>query len=159
MAVITKHRPNRPHTRQSTSTTTTTSIEYEVKRVKIDKGKEEFDIRKYQASINSQYAKEADLLYQKTEDQPDESVETLVLLLIGRRMGEEEIPEGWEKPIGLKVNSTIRFEKIKDKFKENRGYKGEIVLALNGVRMAYGTPQDIGVTNETCFGISYSKLC
>jgi Ubiquitin-2 like Rad60 SUMO-like len=151
MAVINEHvHKNRPRTGKQTSPTATTEESNQPEL--IQQKKEEFDLAKYQAQMNSEIARQAVLARPKGDD----SVETILLLLRGRKMDAEEVPEGWEKPLGMKVKSSTTFAKMKEEFASKKDFKGDVVLSFKGVRLFHGTPKDLAITNEECLGIHQS---
>lgn len=154
MAVISEHvQNNRPRTQQQASTTATTNDFSEPEsRTDVE---DEFDLEKYQAKMNSEIAKQAAQLTRKVDD----SVEPILLVMRGLKIGEEEIPENWETPIGMKVKSSTTFAKMREEFANKKNYKGDIVLSFKGVRLLHGTPKDIAISKEECLGIPSFYLC
>ena len=102
--------------------------------------------------MNSDIAKQAAILYSRQEPKVVES--KIFLILVGKKFDGESLPQEWSKPLGLKVMSTMQFTKMREEFKKNKGYKGEIILVLKGVRLWHGTPKDLALKDQTLIGIN-----
>ena len=147
MAVINDHvEQNRPHTR---SLNTKILLEGEPRQNELEQ-EDTFDMAKYLANMNSEIAKEAEQLSRKEKFAGDT---TLLLFLVPHRMGEEDLSDGWETPLGLNVRSTTTFNEMQENFQNKRQHQGNIVLAWNGVRLYHGTPKDVNIKSHERIGI------
>lgn len=101
--------------------------------------------------MNSDIAKQAAILHSRQQEQKPVEVRVL-LILVGKRFEGETLPTEWSKPIGLKVMSSMQFTKLREEFKKQRGYTGDVVLVLKGVRLYHGTPKGLGLKDQTLIG-------
>jgi hypothetical protein len=138
MAVINDHvEQNRPQTRSlNPKTFLEEQIQNELEQ------EDTFDMAKYMANMNSEIAKQAEQFSRKEKVADDT---TLRVYLVPHRTGEEDLPDGWETPLGLDVRSTTTFNNMRETFQNKRQYQGNIVLAWNGVRLYHGTPKDVRI--------------
>ena len=145
----TKSRAARARTRQQTSDST---IVEPLPDASSD-ADDDFDLEAYQRSMNSDIAKQATVLYGRPQE--EKPVETRVLLiLVGKKFEGETLPTEWIKPIGMKVMSTMQFAKLREEFKKQRGYSGDVVLVLRGMRLYHGTPKSLGLKDQTLIGMA-----
>ena len=113
---------------------------------------DDFDMAAYESKLKSDIAQQATRLKQR--EQASKELEKIMLVLRGRSNGDSSLPEGWEKPLGMNVYSTIALSRLRDQFKDKRPCEGEVILAWRGVQLRHGTPKDIGLTHQTQIGMS-----
>jgi len=109
---------------------------------------DDFDLSAYQSKMNS------DIVKQATQDLKgkEEPAAKIILLLYAHKKGKEQLPANWETPIGLKVLSTVTFNKVGEEFLKNKRWSGGIVLAWKGVKVVHGTPKDLGLADQSKLG-------
>lgn len=117
---------------------------------------DDFDMAAYESKLQSDIAQQATKLKQR--EQASTERQKIMLVLRGRSDGDSSLPEGWEKPLGLNVFSTITLSKIREEFKDKRRCNGEVILAWKGVQLRHGTPKDIGLTDQSRIGMSSKNL-
>ena len=112
-------------------------------------------LAQYKESMNSDIARQA-AQYQRTGERLARETtkeEKILLILKGRKKKKQDsVPTDWEKPIGLRVNSTTSFNKMHDEFLKNKKFSGEVVMVWKGVRLRHGTPKDIGMKEKDEIG-------
>jgi hypothetical protein len=110
---------------------------------------DDFDLSAYQARMmNSDVAKQA-AKYLQEKEQPAAKI---LLLFFGHKKGNDRVPEDWEKPIGLRVLSTISFSKMSEEFLKNKKWQGNIVLVCKGIKVSHGTPKSYGLGDQSRIG-------
>lgn len=139
------HEPSGRVTRQSANSTVEDTM---TKPNEFSDDEDDFDIEKYKDKMNSEMDRQAAQFLQESEKPP----EKILLLMVGHKKKGDEIPAGWEKPMGLRVMTTVTFDKIQDEFKKNKTYTGNVVLAFKGVRLLQGTPEKFGMTEKDRLG-------
>lgn len=108
---------------------------------------DDFDMAAYESKLKSDIAQQATKLKQR--EVANTQQQKILLVLLGRREGDNSLPEGWEKPLGLNVYSTISLSKMREEFQRNKKYHGEVILAWKEVRLRHGTPKDIGMSDQS----------
>lgn len=135
----------RPDTRQ---TATLSSSHNPLKGDSLDSD-DDVDITPYKSTINPDIAKQAARLASKSKVPVAEPEERkLLLILIGRRKGDDSLPEDWEVPVGFQILSSMTFPKMKLAFQNKKMYKKDIIMTFQDVRLFYGSPQEKGMKEK-----------
>lgn len=142
MTVIQEHQDHghgRPNTRQMASLS---SSQNPLKSDSLDSD-DDTDITPYKSTINPEIAKQAARLApQSKAPVAKPEVIKLVIYLVGRRNGDDSLPQDWETPVGFNILSSMSFSKLKAEFLNKKGYNKDVVLAFRDFQLFYGSPQE-----------------